>query len=155
MNRILLFLLVLPFLAISCSEGNTENSDIVGTWVRESITPCEVVTDNTEATNFIYADVRSYDSDVKDSYIFSENGRVLFLDSVYTDESLYQIQDTTITFAYPNGENVVVPIFIADNTFSLFTDETEYYQKWIDFVFPTKEIEVSKVITRYTYLKTK
>lgn len=153
MKKILFLLFVSVFVAVSCSDDTTKSSDIVGTWARESITVCSIETNNTQAVKFIDTDIRSYNKKATDKYIFSENGLVLFIDTAYTDESMFEVTDTTIVFSYSNGENTVVPMSILDNKLSLFTDETEYYQDWINFLFPDKNIEVSKVITKYTYQK--
>ena len=153
MKKILLLLLVSTFAAVSCSDDTAKSSDIVGTWVRDNITACSIETNSVDAVKYINADIESYNKTIKDTYVFSESGRVLFIDTTYTDESMFEVADTTITFGYANGENVIVPISISDNRLSLFTDETEYYQDWIDFLFPDRNIEVSKVITKYTYVK--
>lgn len=153
MKKILLLLFVLTFVAVSCNDDTAKSSNIEGAWVRANISAFSIKTNNAEVVDFIAKDIDSYNKKVKDTYIFSNNGRVMYVDSDYTDESMFQVGDTTITFSYTNGENVVVPTLISDNTLSLFTDETEYYQDWINFLFPDKDIEISNVITKYTYVK--
>lgn len=153
-KKIVPLLLFISMAMMSCSDGSeSKNKDIVGAWVRESVSPCEVVTNSESVDRFIYADIKSYNRSKVDSYIFSKNERVLFIDSTYSEESMYQFADTAIVFSYPNGENITVPTTLASDKFSLYTDETQYYQDWVDLLFPDKQIEVSKVTTRYTYRK--
>lgn len=147
-----LLLMLCTHTLTSCTDANDgKQNEIIGTWERESISPSEVDANSVDVQRFIYSDIKSYNRRTIDSYIFSKNERVLFIDSTYSEESMYQLSDTAIIFSYPNGETIKVPATILGDRLSLYTDETQYYQDWIDYLFPEKKIEITKVLTKYTY----
>lgn len=61
MRKLLLFLLILPFLFVSCSDDDNDvaKSEIVGVWVTQSFSAKEVKTNNENATKAIKDDIKS------------------------------------------------------------------------------------------------
>src|SRR5690554_5369300 len=77
MKKILMILVVLPFIFASCSDDDDIlKSDIVGTWVQESVVPKEVKTNNEVATKAIKDDIISYNQNNTEMFVFSDDGKI-------------------------------------------------------------------------------
>lgn len=151
MKKLILFLLVFPFVFGSCSsddDGGT-NADIVGTWVLQSVTAKEVKTNNAKATQAINDDIISSLDD--GTYTFTTNGKVTLSDGEDVLSGTYSLKGNKLTFTM-SGVDISVNINLSNNTFSSDIDETEYYQDEVKYLVPNeKNVTVSKVITTYTY----
>jgi len=147
-----MILVVLPFIFASCSDDNDiSKSDIVGTWVQQSVIPKEVKTNNEDATKAIKDDINSYNKDNSEVFIFSDDGTATIIDDEGSYTLTYSLKGNNLTLTM-FGESQTTPINLSKNTFSSDIDETEFYQYEIEYLLPdVKNVVVSKVITRYTY----
>lgn len=153
MRKILMILVVLPFIFASCSDDNDiSKSDIVGTWVQQSVIPKEVKTNNEDATKAIKDDIKSMNEGEieKLTAVFSNDGKLTLTDYDDNISGTYSLTGDMLTMVVGN-ETQVVPISLSGNTLKIYVDQTEYYQDVIDILLPnTKDVDVSKVIETNT-----
>ncbi len=154
MKKILMILVVLPFIFASCSDDDDDilKSDIVGTWVQESVVPKEVKTNNEVATKAIKDDIISYNQNNTEMFVFSDDGKITLIDDDgdYT-EGTYSLSGNKLTMSIL-GESNSTYINLSGNTFKSDIDETEFYQEAIEYLIEnSNDVVVSKVITTYTY----
>lgn len=151
MKKVLFLLLVFPFVYSSCSDDddNYSNAEIVGTWILQSSTAKEVVSNNDRATQAIKGDISSSNDD--ETFIFTPDGRIIVSDGKDTASGTYRLKGNKLTLDI-SGDRGTIDISISGNTFSADADETEYYQDQVNYLVPNeKDVVVSKVITSYTY----
>ena len=153
MKKVLLILIVFPFILASCSKKSDDLNDsgIVGTWVFHSTFAQEVKTNNVDATKQIKDDIASYNEKNEDTYIFTAEGIVVMMDGDYSLNGKYIFENGLLTVTVM-GKVAVNSVNLSGNTFTSDTDETEYYQEVIEYLLPNvKDVIVSKVIARYTF----
>lgn len=160
MKKILMILVVLPFIFASCSDDDDDilKSDIVGTWVQESVVPKEVKTNNEVATKAIKDDIISYNQNNTEMFVFSDDGKITLIydDGDYT-EGTYSLSGNKLTMSILGESNSTYINFstyinLSGNTFKSDIDETEFYQEAIEYLIEnSNDVVVSKVITTYTY----
>lgn len=154
MRKLLLFLLILPFLFVSCSDDDNDvaKSEIVGVWVTQSFSAKEVKTNNENATKAIKDDIKSMNEGEieKLTAVFSNDGKLTLTDYDDNISGTYSLTGDMLTMVVGN-ETQVVPISLSGNTLKIYVDQTEYYQDVIDILLPnTKDVDVSKVIETNT-----
>lgn len=154
MRKLLLFLLILPFLFVSCSDDDNDvaKSEIVGVWVTQSFSAKEVKTNNENATKAIKDDIKSMNEGEiqKLTAVFSNDGKLTLTDYDDNLSGTYSLTGDMLTMVVGN-ETQVVPISLSGNTLKIYVDQTEYYQDVIDILLPnTKDVDVSKVIETTT-----
>ncbi len=152
MRKFLLLLILLPLLFVSCSSDNDDptTSDIVGTWVTESVSPKTVDTNDETLNKAIIKDIASFGNE---TFVFTSDGKVTMDDGDDIITANYSLKNNMLTISFM-GQSNSVAINLSANRFTADIDETEYYQEIIDFLVPDATatgLEVSKVISSYVY----
>jgi len=128
MKKLLLLLVVLPFVFSACSDDDDYSKDIVGTWSFTKSEASQVVTNKDALTKAIKELVASLEIEGDYMVTFTSNREFSFEDedgvfligtySLKGDKVILKIE----------SESTELPIRIGDNILSLYYDYTEDFQ---------------------------
>ncbi|MCD7900562.1 MAG: DUF5004 domain-containing protein [Bacteroides sp.] len=147
------FLLLLPFILISCSDDDDYTSDdLIGTWKLQTITAVEVKTSSLDVTEFVEEEIslnNKYGN--KDVYTFNSDGTFRYAESQTSATSIsgsYTMNNAKLTTT-SGSKSVKGDISITQNNYMITIDETDFYQEAVNDNFDNEK--VNKVLVKYTY----
>jgi len=134
MKKLLFFLLLCPFMLMSCSDDDDNLDDktnpIVGTWEFTKIEAKEVNVSTPELITAITADIKKGNDNPSHTMTFTKDGKVSYVMGKEGNmHGTYTVKDNVLTYTIGNnGSTLTCDIAFSDKTMTMLTDMTNYYK---------------------------